>query len=127
MKLSPNFYLQEFKGLDSPLHIANFRTICFFGLEPIRAKFGGPVMITSGYRSEEYNKMIGGSPTSQHIYAEAVDFIIPNVSMKKVFEFAWKELAWPGQVFFYAKKGHMHLGLPRMDLAPTKKIMEVGK
>lgn len=124
MKISPNFFLQEFKALENPVHIANYTALCFFALEPIRKKFGGPVMITSGYRNPHYNEMIGGSPTSQHVDAEACDFIIPNVSMKKVFEFACKELAWPGQIMFYAKRGHCHIGLPRINLAPTHKIEE---
>lgn len=35
--------------------------------EPLRTKFG-PVMVTSGYRPEGYNRSIGGAPASFHVY-----------------------------------------------------------
>lgn len=45
-------------------------------LDPIRENFRLPMQITSGYRSAELNKKIGGSPTSQHSLCEAADFVI---------------------------------------------------
>ena len=126
MKLSDNFFLQEFRGLESvPTHISNYRALCYFALEPIRKEFGGrPVVITSGYRDPEYNKAIGGSPTSQHVFGEACDFLIKGIHSKLIYDFVCEKLNWPGQVFYYAKRGHMHLGAPRLGLAPTKKITE---
>jgi hypothetical protein len=34
--------------------------------------------VTSGYRSASYNKQIGGSPTSKHCFAQAVDIADPD-------------------------------------------------
>jgi hypothetical protein len=46
-------------------------------LEPIRLLFPGrKIFISSGYRCPQLNKRIGGSPTSQHVYGDAVDFNI---------------------------------------------------
>ena len=42
-------------------------------LNPLREKFGKPILITSGFRSPELNKSVGGKPTSQHTKGEAVD------------------------------------------------------
>ena len=42
-------------------------------LEPMRLGIGSPVQITSGYRCTEVNKLVGGSPTSQHCRGEAAD------------------------------------------------------
>lgn len=42
-------------------------------LQPIRDKFGAPIVVTSGYRSPLLNKSIGGSPTSQHKTGNASD------------------------------------------------------
>jgi len=128
MKLTDNFYFQEFKGLrGNDTHIQNFLMLSLFILEPVRKKFGGPIAITSGYRSKAYNESIGGSPTSQHVLAEAVDFLVPNADKFQVFKFLCEQINWPGQIFVYAKKGHLHVGLPRLGLIPTRKIMEVNK
>lgn len=39
---------------------------------------GFPVHINSGYRSERLNAAVGGTRTSQHTRAEAVDFVCPE-------------------------------------------------
>ena len=42
-------------------------------LDPLRERFGSPVIVGSGFRSEALNKIVGGSPTSQHRKGEAAD------------------------------------------------------
>lgn len=42
-------------------------------LEVIRFQWGGPLIVVSGYRTEEYNKRVGGVPLSQHVLARAAD------------------------------------------------------
>lgn len=42
-------------------------------LDDIRERYGKPIYITSGYRCEKLNKLVGGKPNSQHLKAEAVD------------------------------------------------------
>lgn len=44
-------------------------------LNPLREKFGKPIRITSGFRSTELNKAVGGKPTSQHTKGQAVDIV----------------------------------------------------
>ena len=89
MHLSRHFTLREFTasqaadrlGFDntpSDLHVDAMRLLCAEILEPIRDHFG-PVRITSGYRSPEVNRAIGGSWTSQHRKGQAADFEIPGV------------------------------------------------
>jgi hypothetical protein len=43
----------------------------------IRNLLGFPMLISSGYRSLELNKHIGGSEDSQHCKGEAIDFTCP--------------------------------------------------
>ena len=38
-----------------------------------RSALGAPVRCTSGYRPEEYNSLVGGSPTSEHMDFKALD------------------------------------------------------
>ena len=56
-------------------------------LNPLREKFGKPIRITSGFRSPELNKAVGGKPTSQHTKGEAVDITAVNkADNKELFE-----------------------------------------
>lgn len=42
-------------------------------LEPARQEYGHPIEVTSGYRSERLNKVVGGKPNSQHMRGQAAD------------------------------------------------------
>lgn len=42
-------------------------------LDPIRAAWGAPVTVNSGYRSPELNDTVGGVARSQHLRGEAAD------------------------------------------------------
>jgi len=87
--LSNNFTLWEFlrtfhgdlieKQLQIPLeYINNLQRLCVNVLQPVRNNFGA-VEITSGYRCEELNNRVGGSPTSDHSKGLAADFRCQNI------------------------------------------------
>lgn len=87
MQLTEHFTLEELiysstakqKGLkNEPTqdHIENLKLLCEYVLEPIREKIGCPLVISSGYRSEKVNALVGGSKTSQHILGQAADIQI---------------------------------------------------
>lgn len=42
-------------------------------LQPLRTRWGKPLKVNSGYRSQQLNMMVGGTPTSQHKKGEAAD------------------------------------------------------
>lgn len=42
-------------------------------LDPLREKWGAPIVVTSGFRCKKLNKAIGGSSTSQHMLGQAAD------------------------------------------------------
>lgn len=54
------------------------RTLCLEILEPIRAHFGVPLLINSGYRSRALNRAIGSKDSSQHRRGEAADIEMPT-------------------------------------------------
>ena len=63
-------------GIDNePSHeqIANMMTIAEMIFQPLRSYVGGPIKITSFFRSPKLNKAIGGSKTSQHCKGQAMD------------------------------------------------------
>lgn len=39
----------------------------------LREKYGKPMVISSGYRPDKYNREAGGAPTSPHLTCEAID------------------------------------------------------
>lgn len=54
--------------------VENLLSLCEHILDPIRAAWGKPLKINSGFRCQELNNVIGGaSPTSVHRYGMAAD------------------------------------------------------
>lgn len=43
-----------------------------------------PITITSGWRSQSYNKKVGGYPNSYHLTGMAVDFVVKNYTPPQV-------------------------------------------
>lgn len=84
MMLSPHFSLRELtvsdtaraRGLPNlpmPQHLDNLR-VTAHRMEAVRAILGRPIVPTSGYRSPEVNRLVGGVPNSDHALGWAVDF-----------------------------------------------------
>ena len=42
-------------------------------LDPLREKWGAPIIVTSGYRCEKLNQAVGGAKSSQHVLGQAAD------------------------------------------------------
>lgn len=62
-------------------------------LDPLREAYGKPIRVTSGYRCPELNRVVGGSPTSDHLLARAADIVgTPNTreENRRLFELAKK-------------------------------------
>jgi hypothetical protein len=78
-------------NMPTEAHIANFKLLAENIFEPIRNHFGKPIFISSGYRSAELNKAIGGAASSQHCQGEAIDIDMDGrpggVTNKMVFDF----------------------------------------
>jgi hypothetical protein len=111
MKISPNLNLYEItrsdtakrQGIDNTPtfdHLENFKLLAEKVFEPIREHFNVPIFISSGYRSKELNKAMGGAskivngvyvPTSQHCKGQAIDIdmdgINSDVTNKMVFDY----------------------------------------
>lgn len=83
--LSAHFSLEELtatqqRGLsnDPPAPVLKRLAATAATMETVRTLLGDrPILVTSGYRSPEVNRAVGGSTTSAHMRGEAVDFICP--------------------------------------------------
>lgn len=72
IKLAKNFTAYEFCNSEDGFAIEMPDIRLFVNLQKLRDKVGS-IDITSGYRTEEYNKKVGGSFNSNHLLGEAVD------------------------------------------------------
>lgn len=84
-------------------------------LDPIRERFAVPMIITSGYRCERVNELVGGVDNSQHMKGEAVDFCFAGFSEKEM-SAAFFEIAEEfdfDQLIYYKKKGIIHISYNR--------------
>ena len=56
-------------------------------LDPARQRYGGPVLVNSGYRCPKHNAEVGGVPNSQHMRGEAADICCAdNERLAKIIE-----------------------------------------
>lgn len=87
--LTASFWLSEFtasqtavrKGLDNTPPQKEMEAIIAVlapGMQRIRSVLGTPVLVSSGYRSPELNRLIGGATNSAHTKGLAADFTSPN-------------------------------------------------
>jgi len=77
---------------DPPVEvIESLRQLCKNILEPLRIAINKPIRVSSGYRCLAVNKKIGGSKTSQHMFGEAADIQVFNMSVEQLFQFIRNE------------------------------------
>lgn len=135
--LSPHFSLLELtssptatrRGIDntaSPEIIQNLKLLCENILEPLRARLNEPIRITSGYRCEKLNKVIGGAKNSQHVLGQAVDFTVDSMSVEDLFIFICNtNLQWSQCIQEFGNEGWIHISFDetrkREKLRATKK------
>lgn len=80
-------------------------------LDPIRDKFCAPVIITSGYRCPQVNKLVGGANNSQHMSGCAADFHIKGFTylmMRQVFLNIYDTMDFD-QLIYYRGKNIIHV------------------
>ena len=63
------------KNEPSKAALTNLESLVLNILDPLRAAWGGGIIVTSGYRSVALNKAVGGSPSSAHRYGYAADIV----------------------------------------------------
>ena len=81
MKITENFTYEELNPHKFEMslgHKVNLEHLAFYTLQPLRDYYNEPLLITSGYRTIEYNNKIAGSNNSQHIRGQAVDFVVKD-------------------------------------------------
>lgn len=96
--------------------------------EPARA-IVGPLSISSGYRCPELNTAIGGSKTSAHMSACAVDCYPLKMRLSDAYlMIAYSDVPFDQIIYEYGR--WIHLGGPKPGMSPRKQLLmifEMGK
>ena len=98
MNLSKNFTLEELYASSvakqhNVQNVPDKQTISNLGclvqnlLQPLRDKLRRPIIVTSGYRCPELNRLVGGAKNSQHVLGQAVDIQVSGMSPRTLAEF----------------------------------------
>ena len=72
------FKLSEFQSPDRPGSGELMEHEVVQALDIARDIYGFPMIISSGFRSVEHNRAVGGSPKSSHLLGWAADIAITN-------------------------------------------------
>ena len=109
--VSAHFKLSEFKCKDGTAVPAKYYANCqrlMNLLEEIRAACGNrAITITSGYRTESYNKKVDGAKQSQHLYAAAADIKVSGKSASEVYKLCDRLVGSRGGVGKYSTFTHV--------------------
>jgi len=118
IKLTKNFYLEEFvtsqmaerngyRNEPNEKQIENLRLLCVNVLQPLREIIKVPIFISSGFRSSIVNAAVGGRFNSQHLEGKAVDFTVPGVDLKEVFELIPKHFPFDQLIYEFGMWIHV--------------------
>jgi hypothetical protein len=134
MYLSPNFTVAEMtvsqeavrRGiLNNPTqeHISNLQKLCNDILEPLRARIGRPIVVTSGFRSPAVNQFVGGSKTSDHMKGCAADILVPGVRPMEVCQIiATMNLPFKQCINEFHTWTHVSIGEPKREILTATKV-----
>ena len=111
-QLRPNFRRREFacKGASCCGHSAPVDDRLLDGLQALREKAGFPIRINSGFRCNNHNADVGGSPNSQHRLGKAADIRCNGMTPKELYELAITIPEFEnGGVGLYIRKQFVHV------------------
>ena len=91
--------------------LGNIKALVLNVLDPLRARTGRPIIITSGYRSQRVNELVGGSKTSQHLLGKAADIHVQGYTPQQM-DIVYQTIQMCcdfDQLIFYPSKNIIHV------------------
>lgn len=92
-------------------------------LDPIREAFGQAIGVTSGFRSKELNRAIGGAKNSQHLAGQAADIVTSGAkTLRDLFDLirergGFHQLIWE-------KSTWIHVSIPPEGEFPKGEVLK---
>ena len=98
-------------------------------LQPIRDKWGSPIIVNSAYRSEAVNKAVGGVKNSQHRLGEAADLTVGSKEANKnlfntIYKLIMTGQLQVGQLIDEYGYSWVHISLPRLN-KPNNQVLHL--
>lgn len=87
-QISRNFKVKEFRCKDGSDKVMIDVDFVKNKLQAIRDHFDAPVTINSAYRTESYNKKVGGAKSSYHMRGQAFDIVVKGHTPQEVAQYA---------------------------------------
>jgi uncharacterized protein YcbK (DUF882 family) len=106
IRISPHFKLREFQC--RCCKTVKLSSELLGMLEKMRDAWGGPLVITSGYRCPAHNRAVGGAPRSLHLSGAAADISARGKDQELLFNIA--KNAGLIEVICGGKKEYVHVG-----------------
>lgn len=91
--------------------VRNINLLVAYILDPLRDVLHTPIIITSGYRNQQVNKLVGGANNSQHMLGCAADFHVQGFTssmMHNVFLYIYDTMEFD-QLIYYRNKNIIHV------------------
>lgn len=129
MHLSKNFTLAELTKSQTAIRLGidntpsedilnNLKGLVENVLQPLRDFWNRPITVSSGYRSVELNKTIGGSNTSEHCKGYAADIEIIGVDNRYLFEYIKKNMKFTQLILEFYEEGIPDSGWIHLSFNP---------
>lgn len=103
--------------------VYNLCRLCELVLDPVRDAIKMPIKVTSGYRCQELNKLVGGVVTSQHVFGCAADIVCEDM---QALEKALKANPNYDQLIKECKNGSVrwfHVSVPLPNTKPRHQFL----
>lgn len=109
-RLAPNGLIKQRESVD----VACLKPSLVRMLKQVEQKFGKRAVVTSGYRSPEYNKRVRGARKSMHMYCAAADVQVEGVSKWDLAQYV-RTMPGRGGVGTYCHTNSVHI-----DVGPER-------
>ena len=127
MKISDNFTFEEM--INSPTakknginntpdekSKANIIRLVKEVLQPLRVAYNKPIIVTSGFRCAELNKLVGGKSNSQHLRGQAADIVPKDIDDLDILFELCKNLPSFDQLLYEKSKNKKWIHISYKDL-----------
>lgn len=109
----PNVCLDPAKAANIDMHL---RRLCWHVLEPLRKWVQRPIVITSGYRTDTINRIVGGVPGSNHTKGYAADITIypyDTTTLIDMYNYILRYMSYD-ECFIYPKRHFIHVSYKKL-------------